>query len=111
MTNDTSKNVPMDTAEVTSRYMEKYNELSKKLEEQKISALVDELNNAISKAQMNKVNELYNQVQEWNSKVDMLLGAKLALDAQFRYLRLPSPGIFGVVYDGEERIWKFNIAP
>ena len=89
--------------------MEKYNELSSKLEEQKISTLIEDLNSAISKSRMDEVNRLFNLVQEWNSKVDKLIGAKIALDAQYYYLRLPSPTIFSIIYDGEERIWKFNI--
>lgn len=101
----------MDTTEITNRYMEKYTELSNKLKEQKINILIEELNNAIAQSEMAKVNKLYNQVQEWNSKVDKLLGAKIALDVQYSYLRLPSPAIFGIIYDGEERLWKFNTNP
>ena len=101
----------MDTAEITSRYMEKYTELSNKLNDQHINILIENLNSAISQSQMDRVNELYNQVLEWNSKVDKLIGAKIALDTQYHYLRLPSPAIFSIVYDGEERIWKFNINP
>ncbi|MDU1892553.1 MAG: hypothetical protein E6767_17850 [Dysgonomonas sp.] len=101
----------MDTTEITNRYMEKYTELSNKLEDQKISVLIEDLNNAISQSEMDKVNKLYNQILEWNSKVDKLLGAKIALDVQYSYLRLPSPAIFSVIYDGEERLWKFNTNP
>lgn len=99
----------MDAAEITSRYMEKYNELNLGLEKQKINVLIEDLNNAISQSKMDEVNKLYNQVQEWNSKVDMLSGVKIALDTQFHYLRLPSPAIFSIIYDGEDRTWKFNV--
>lgn len=98
----------MDTAEITKRYIEKYNELNNKFEELNISKLVEDLNNAISRSDMDNVNRLYNEVLEWNTKVDNLYGAKLALDTQFRYLHLPSPAIFGIIYDGEEKVWKFN---
>lgn len=98
----------MDIDEIKRRYMEKYNELNEGFEELKISILVDEMNYAIRQSQMDKVNELYNRVLEWNTKVDKLLGAKLALDVQFHYLRLPSPAMFGVIYDGEEKVWRFN---
>lgn len=89
--------------------MEKYAELSNKLEEQKINILIDNLNSAIARSEMEKINELYHKVQAWNSNVDKLIGAKIALDAQFHYLRLPSPAIFSIIYDGEDRSWKFNI--
>jgi 4-hydroxyphenylpyruvate dioxygenase-like putative hemolysin len=98
----------MDTEELSKRYMEKYNELATKFEELEISNLVDKLNNAISRSDMAKTNEFYDKVLEWNARVEQLSGAKIALDIQFSYLRLPSPALFGVTFDGEEKIWKFN---
>jgi len=98
----------MNTEEIKKRYMEKYNELSVRFDELDVSHLVEDLNYAISKSDMSKVNELYNRVLGWNTQVDNLVGAKLALDVQYRYLRLPSPALFGIIYDGEEKTWKFN---
>ena len=100
----------MNTTEITERYMEQYDGLVNKFKEYDINNLVDELNGAIDQADMNKINALYNKVLEWNAKVENLAGAKRALDIQFRYLHLPSPSIFSVIYDGEERVWKFNTA-
>ena len=91
----------MDTAEITRRYMEKYNELSSRFEEFNINQLVEDLNNAITQSDMDNVNRLYNIVLEWNTKVDNLDGAKIALDTQFHYLHLPSAAMFGIIYDGE----------
>lgn len=98
----------MDTQELSKRYMDKYNELSLEFEELKISCIVDDLNDAISKSDMTMVNNLYNKILEWNSKVEKLEGAKIAIDSQYHHLRLPSPSLFGVTFDGEEKVWKFN---
>lgn len=98
----------MDPDKLSKRYMEKYNQLTKKYEELQINLLVDDLNEAISKADMSTINELYHRVMRWNAKVENLIGARKALNAQFRYLLLPSVEPFGIIYDGEEKAWRFN---
>lgn len=98
----------MDTEELSRRYMEKFNELANKFEELEINSLVENLNNAISRSDMAETNQLYEKVLDWNAKVEKLSGAKIALDIQFSYLHLPSPTLFGVTFDGEEKNWKFN---
>ena len=98
----------MDAEQLSKRYMEKYNELSSKFEESDINALVEDLNDAVSKSDMESVNVLYNKVLDWNAKVENLIGARLALHAQFHYLRLPSPALFGIMFDNEDKLWRFN---
>jgi len=98
----------MDSDKLSKLYMEKYNELTSRFEELKINLLVEELNEAVSSANMDKTNELYNKILQWNAKVENLVGARKALNTQFRYLHLPSPESFGIIFDGEERVWKFN---
>lgn len=98
----------MQPQELSRLYMEKYNELVNKFNELGIDALVENLNYAISKSDMAKTNELYNKVLEWNNKVANLEGAHIALNTQYRFLRLPSPASYGILFDGEERIWRFN---
>ncbi|MBK5719706.1 hypothetical protein JGH11_02345 [Dysgonomonas sp. Marseille-P4677] len=98
----------MDTQELSKRYMEKYNELTLSFEKLKINNLVNNLNEAISKSDMTMVNQLYNKVLEWNSKVEQLEGVKIAIDSQFHHLHLPSPALFAITFDGEEKVWKFS---
>ena len=98
----------MDAEELSKRYMEKYNELTKKFDELGVSSLVDGLNTAISNSDMAEANKLYNKVLDWNAKVENLVGARIALNTQFHYLHLPSPGLFGIMFDAEEKAWKFN---
>jgi len=98
----------MDTQELSKRYMQEYESIVKQFEERRISDMVSELNESISRSDMDKTGELYNKVLDWNGKVEQLEGARLVLDSQFHYLRLPSAAAFGVVFDGEEKVWRFN---
>ncbi len=99
----------MDTQKISDDYMDKYNDLSLDFKKKDINNLVERLNEAVSQSNMAHVNELYNQVLEWNNRVKTLEGAQIAINTQFRYLHLPSPSSFAVIFDGEDRLWKFNI--
>ena len=98
----------MDTQELSKRYMEKYDELVKAYEDQNMSDVVMDLNNAIRRSDMAETEKLHNIVLEWNTRVSRLEGARIVLHAQFPYLRLPSPSSFSIIFDGEERSWIFN---
>jgi len=98
----------MDTEELSKKYMKKYNDLIKEYEDTKFNGVVDALNDAISRSDMEKTNELYNVVLNWNIKVAGLEGVRKSLDTQFSYLHLPSAVLFSVIYDTDERMWKFN---
>ena len=98
----------MDTHELSKRYMEEYDKLVKEYEDRRMSDVVLDLNDAISRSDMATTEKLHNVVLEWNTKVSTLEGAKIVLNTQFSYLRLPSPSSFGVIFDGEDRVWRFN---
>ncbi|HCO66240.1 MAG TPA: hypothetical protein DIT04_00530 [Dysgonomonas sp.] len=98
----------MDTHELSKRYMEEYDKLVKSYEDMKMNDVVTNLNDAISRSDMSETEKLHNTVLEWNTKVSKLEGARIVLDAQFSYLRLPSPSSFGIIFDWEERVWRFN---
>lgn len=98
----------MNTEELSKRYMIKYNDLVEDFSRNEINQLVEDLNNAITQSDMSEANELYNKVSDWNAQVEKLLGARDALNHQYHYLHLPSPALFSIIFDGEEKVWKFN---
>lgn len=99
----------MDTQALQKHYMDEYNDLTLKFEELKINDLVDDLNKAISRSDITLVNNLYNKVLEWNSRVEKLEETRVAIDSQYPHLHLPSPTLFIITLDGEEKVWRFNV--
>lgn len=99
----------MDAQELSDLYMEKFNELSSAFSRQEISTLVDRINAAVKAGDMEELSRLYGRMMEWNAHVSELEGARMSIHTQFRSLRLPSPRLFSIVFDGEERIWRFNV--
>ncbi len=98
----------MDASELSKRYMEKYNELIAKVEKSDINKVVLSLNEAIEKSDVGEISILYQQILDWNSFVEKLEGARIAIDAQYHYLHLPSPSIYLIKFDWDNRLWEFN---
>lgn len=97
-----------DPTELSRKYMDLYNEIVQRYQSDDIQDLVEALNESLRKHEMNRTNEYYSKILDWNFKVANLDGARKALSIQFSYLRLPSPMMFTVVYDEDDKIWKFN---
>ncbi|MBD8347023.1 MULTISPECIES: hypothetical protein [unclassified Dysgonomonas] len=98
----------MDFEELSKHYMEKYNELTEKRDKSGIRTTIDDINEAIRGLNMDRVNDDYCKILDWNFYVANIEGARLALNAQFPYLRLPSATIFSIAFDQSEKKWKFN---
>lgn len=97
-----------DPTELSRKYMDLYNEIVQRYQNAGIQNLVEGLNESLLKHEMKRTNEYYSKILDWNFKVANLDGARKALNVQFPYLRLPSPLMFTVVYDENDKIWKFN---
>lgn len=98
----------MDFEELSKRYINKYNELVEKREKSGIAAIVEDINEAIMGVDMERVNEDYSKILDWNYEVANIEGARLALNAQFSFLHLPSATIFSIIFEENEKRWKFN---
>lgn len=98
----------MDFEELSKRYMEKYNELTEKRDNSGIRDTIEDINKAIRGSDIEKVNENYSKIMDWNFYVGNIEGARLALNAQFSFLHLPSAIIFSIAFDEDEKKWKFN---
>lgn len=98
----------MNSDELSKRYLEKYEALILDFKKEHIEDLVGELNISIKKSDMKKTNILYSEIMNWNTRVSNLSGARLALNTQFSHLHLPSPSLYSVILDGDDRTWKFN---
>lgn len=98
----------MDFEELSKHYMEKYNELRGKRDNSGIIRTVDDINEAIRGSNMERVNEDYCKILDWNFYVANIEGARLALNAQFPFLRLPSATLFSIAFDEGEKKWRFN---
>lgn len=102
-------NSSVDPAELSHRYMNLYNGISEEYRNSGIQDVVLKLNESLRKKNMKEANEYYSKVLNWNFKVANLEGGRKALNIQFSYLRLPSAMMFTVVYDENEKAWKFNV--
>ena len=78
----------MDFEELSKHYMEKYNELTEKRDNSGIVNTIEDINEAIL-----------------GSNIE---GARIALNAQFSFLHLPSAMLFSIAFDEDEKKWKFN---
>lgn len=101
----------MDAREVRNRYMAEYEKLVKSYESLKISGLINDINQAISKSDVENINLFYNKISEWNDGVSNIQGARLAINSQYKYLKLPSVSEFLIVFDFINKEWKFNTDP
>lgn len=98
----------MDTEVIAQNYMKKYNELVDKTNISNIENIVDELNNAIENEDMTLANSAYEKILSWNFKIGNLEGERESLNSHIRGFKLPSVIMFSVMYDDNDRIWKFN---
>lgn len=98
----------MDFEELSKHYMEQYNELTKKRDRDGIVKTIEDINEAILGSNMDRVNEDYCKIMDWNFHVANIEGARLALNTQFSFLHLPSAIIFSIAFDENEKKWKFN---
>lgn len=101
----------MDAREVKNRYMAEYEKLVKAYESQKIPSLINDINQAISNSDVENINLIYNKISEWNDGVSNMQGARLAINSQYKYLKLPSVSEFLIVFDFVNKEWKFNTDP
>lgn len=98
----------MDFDELAKEYMDKYNKLIHKRDNSDIVHTIEDINKAIRGLDMERVNEDYCKILDWNFDVANLEGARLALNHQFSFLHLPSAIIFSIAFDETEKKWKFN---
>lgn len=98
----------MDFEELSKHYMDKYNELTDKRDNSGIIKTIEDINEAIRGSNMDRVNDDYCKILDWNFYVANIEGARLALNAQFSFLHLPSAIIFSIAFDEDEKRWKFN---
>ncbi len=98
----------MDFEELSKRYMVKYNELTEKRDNSGIIDTIEDINEAIRGSDMERVNDDYCEILNWNFHVANIEGARLALNVQFPFLHLPSAIIFSIAFDENEKMWKFN---
>lgn len=101
----------MDAIDLEKNYMEDYNKLARAYAESGIRCTVESMNRAIRTEDREKAGECLPEIQRWNTRVTGLEATRMSLNSCFRHLRLPSAGIFTILYDGTIRQWKFNTGP
>ena len=69
------------------------------------------MNRAIRTGDSEKAGECLLEIQRWNTRVTGLEATRMSLNSCFRHLRLPSAGMFTILYDGIIRQWRFNTGP
>lgn len=98
----------MDSVEVTKKYMAEYNKLIEKYESKATLQLVEDINAAIEKSDIANINTLYHKLSAWNEYVSGVQGARIALNTQFKHIKLPSVAEFLIVFDNVNKEWRFN---
>lgn len=98
----------MDRIKITNDYMISYNEVVKRYEDEKIAGLIDKINSAISRSDMKNVNNIYDEISEWNNFVSNVQGIRDALQAYDKSLKLPSIKQFLIIFDNITKEWRFN---
>lgn len=98
----------MNFDELSKDYMEKYKKLTIEKKELAIANTIDNINLAIEEEDIDRINKNYSKILEWNSYVSNLEGAREAINAQYKFLHLPSVMMFSIAFDEEEKKWKFN---
>lgn len=101
----------MDVTIIKERYINEYEKLVNSYKKLGIVELLNELNKAISKSELDKINYYFNKVSEWNDRVSNLQGARSAINEQYKYLNLPSVSEFLIVFDYINKEWRFNTDP
>lgn len=98
----------MDRDKIVADYMSHYNELVARFKNEKIVALPEEINLAISKSEMKNVNLVYDRISEWNNIVSNVQGARDAIVAFDKTFRLPVVKEFLIIFDNITKEWRFN---
>lgn len=91
--------------------MADYNRLARAYAESGILCTVESINRAIRAGDSEKAGECLTEIQQWNTRVTALEATRMSLNSCFRHLRLPSAGMFTILYDGIIRQWRFNTEP
>jgi len=99
----------MDTNKILQGYMDKYHKLIESDQKIKIEKTIDDLNNAIENSDTSTANLAYSKILDWNFKVANLQGERDSMNEHIKGTKLPSVMMFAVMYDDNEKIWKFNI--
>lgn len=98
----------MDRDKIVKEYMSFYTEIVKKYKENRMVALVEDINMAISRSEMKVINEIHDKISEWNDEVSIVQMRRDALMAKDKSYRLPSVVEFMIVYDHINKEWRFN---
>jgi hypothetical protein len=98
----------METEIIVQNFMKKYNELVDDTNISKIKKIIDDLNIAIASNDMTRANTDYEKILGWNFKIANLEGERESLNRHLRGVKLPSVMMFNVIYDDNEKVWKFN---
>lgn len=101
----------MDVKEIQDSYMENYKKLNESYNNLNIVGLVNDINKAISSADIESINTYFNKISEWNENVSKLQGARIAIITQYKFLKLPSVSELSIVFDFVNKEWKFNTDP
>lgn len=97
--------------DLEKNYMEDYNRLTRAYAESRIQIIVENMNKAIRTEDSEKASECLLEIQRWNTRVTGLEATRMSLNNCFSHLRLPSAGMFTILYDGIMRQWRFNTEP
>lgn len=98
----------MDTEVIAQSYMKKYNELVDRSNINNIEKIVDDLNNAVNNEDMALANSAYEKILSWNFRIGNLEGERESLNSHIRGFKLPSVMMFSVMYDNNDKLWKFS---
>lgn len=99
----------MDTEKIIQGYMGKYNKLIEDERKVKIEKVINDLNSAIENSDTTAANIAYSQILDWNFKIANLEDEKDSINKNVDGVRLPSLTMYAVVYDNNEKIWRFNV--
>lgn len=98
----------VDFEELSEKYMVKYNEMVDRSNSLEIKNIIDDINRSIKTSNIQNINENYTKILDWNFYVGNIEGAQKAINGQFTFLHLPSASMFTIVYDENEKEWRFN---
>lgn len=98
----------LDRDKVVNDYIALYDDVMLKYESRKVKALVDEINSAIAKSDMAKINQIYEEISEWNNLVSNVQGARDSIMGYDKTFNLPSVKALLIVLDNITKEWRFN---
>lgn len=98
----------MDFEELSKHYMEKYNEMTRERDKLGITHTIDAINEAIIHSDMEKINSNHSKILDWNFYVANLEETRSEINKKFSFLHLPKASLFSVVFDEDEKRWRYN---